>query len=66
MSKRFIDYLVHEHFSDAISRQKGPDERVFYVGRTDNPGQRKRSHRAKIGTGPEDVYHYFRNEIAPT
>ncbi len=61
MKRKFIYSLSHWDFTAPLSREEGPEDVVFYVGKTSDPEKRLISHRSKAKTGHEDVYALIRD-----
>lgn len=57
----FIYALYYNDFASPLHLQEGPDEKIFYVGRTSDPNRRLKQHRHKAKTGTEDNYVFIRD-----
>lgn len=62
-TKKFIYALYYDDFACPECLEEGPDEVVFYIGRTKNPNQRLKQHQQEAKTGHEDKYMYIRELI---
>ncbi|TAM61261.1 MAG: hypothetical protein EPN49_07305 [Rhodanobacter sp.] len=59
-TKEFIYALYYDDFATPQHLEEGPDEVVFYIGRTTNPDRRLKQHRYEAKTGTEDKYVFIR------
>ena len=59
-TKEFIYALYYDDFATPQHLEEGPNEVVFYIGRTTNPDRRLKQHRYEAKTGTEDKYVFIR------
>ena len=57
---KFIYSLYYDNFDSPHYQENGPNEVLFYIGRTTNPERRLREHRYKALRGSEDNYVFIR------
>ena len=58
--KEYIYALYFDDFTSSQHLQEGPDEVIFYIGRTTNPEHRIKQHRYEAKKGKEDKYIFIR------
>ncbi|REG61548.1 hypothetical protein B0G80_4401 [Paraburkholderia sp. BL6669N2] len=59
--KEFIYALYYDDFRSPAALQEGPDEAVFYIGRTADIDSRIKQHRRDAKDGHEDKYVFIRH-----